>query len=193
MKISEMFSRFFSLFPVPEEKKPEAEKFMKELSESDKTEEKPPVIVQEKEENKMPEAKQASAPEVTENKELIELRKTVEELKERDKKRDIELSNSRVDAVIDEAIRQRKIAAKDDAAIANFRKLLNSDFESAKSVISALPVIAESKFRNTVPEKREPGDMVRSNIIGSSVPQQLAAHVEKGLSRNKIANVPSLN
>ncbi len=64
----------------------------------------------------------------------------------------------KVQSAIDTAIKEGRIPAKNDAVIASYKSLLEANFDSASSVIAALPVIAPTNPGNpNTPAPAAPG------------------------------------
>lgn len=111
-----------------------------------------------------------------ENKKLLdELAKRNEADKQREKLLEEKAkteAQAKIDALIQKAIEDKKLPAKDEKTITSFKKLLEADYESGEVALNALPKMAEGP---------KPG-------IGQPAPEAKAAEgiLGKILERNQI-------
>lgn len=170
MKLKELLKKLF----------PDKEKEIEELGEIDA-----PVIAKKDDPTATPgvtasidaETKRMIEQLAAENKKLLdELAKRNEADKQREKLLEEKAkteAQAKIDALIQKAIEDKKLPAKDEKTIASFKKLLEADYESGEVALNALPKMAEGP---------KPGSM------GQTASEQKAAEgiLGKILERNQI-------
>lgn len=109
-----------------------------------------------------------------ENKKLLdELAKRNEADKQREKlleEKAQQENQAKIDALIQKAIEEKKLPAKDEKTIASFKKLLEADYESGEVALNALPKITDNgngktAATNQQPPAPQPGMKASSKIL----------------------------